>query len=131
MQHDELHKALGLGPKGSTTERRWPLPNMVQVTEKEYWHWRSAHFKFKDEAWAGQVQVEDGWGTLMLFFADQGHHLGGGFAVLSVYSGPGRGARYYTWGDCAHTFDRRKIGNCVNRYTCAKCGRAYDIDSSD
>lgn len=34
--------------------------------------------------------------------------------------------------DCAHEFDHgKKVGNCLYDYTCKKCGRVYQIDSSD
>lgn len=129
--HDKLLAALGIRPKGFVTERKWPLPNMVRVTEREYWQWRSTYFTPKDEAWAGQVKLDDGWGTLLLFLIDQGQYLGGGFAVVTEHGGGQRGVRYYTWGDCVHDFDQKTIGNCLNQYTCSKCGRAYDVDSSD
>ena len=33
---------------------------------------------------------------------------------------------------CAHEFAHEKnVGNCLNDYRCSKCGRVYQIDSSD
>jgi hypothetical protein len=109
----------------------WPPPNLKPCTEHDYW--RSIWFDFKAESWIGRVQVADrSWATAMLFYVGHGDHIDGGFAVLKVYS-PSEAQRveYFTWGACDHDFTQKTIGNCLNRYTCAKCGKAYDVDSSD
>ncbi|MBY8604187.1 hypothetical protein K7N18_05015 [Burkholderia arboris] len=32
---------------------------------------------------------------------------------------------------CKHVMDRKNVGNCVNQYTCTKCGFSETVDSSD
>lgn len=32
---------------------------------------------------------------------------------------------------CKHVMDRKNVGNCMNQYTCTKCGFSETIDSSD
>lgn len=111
----------------------WPPPNLTPCKEVDYWHFRSIWFDFKAEAWLGhQKMPDDAWGTAMLFYVGHGQHIDGGFAVVKVYS-PSASQRieYYTWGACQHEFKDKTIGNCLNRYTCTKCGKAYDVDSSD
>jgi hypothetical protein len=111
----------------------WPLPNMAQVTEKEYWGWRSS-YSFKAEAWVGQIQLEaDGkkeWGTLILYFLDQGSYMNGGFAVVYCHQYREEKVLYFEWKACAHEFVSRNIGNCLNEYTCRHCKLSYEVDSS-
>lgn len=35
------------------------------------------------------------------------------------------------WAACAHEFKSSTVANCLTRYTCTKCGKAHDVDSSD
>jgi len=32
---------------------------------------------------------------------------------------------------CTHTYTRKTVGRCLNRYTCQNCNDSYEIDSSD
>lgn len=32
---------------------------------------------------------------------------------------------------CEHVMDSKNVGNCLNRYTCTKCGFSEVVDSSD
>ena len=43
-----------------------------------------------------------------------------------------RRVAYFSFAVCEHDMRHtKKLDNCLNRYTCAKCGYANDIDSSD
>lgn len=111
----------------------WPPPNLQPCTERDYWHFRSIWFDFKAEAWLGhQKMPDDSHGTAMLFYVGHGDHIDGGFAVVKVYS-PAKAERidYFKWGVCAHEFKSTTVANCLTRYTCTKCGKAHEVDSSD
>ena len=79
-----------------------------------------------------RLKVGDSWGTPMIYLVDHGNMIQGGFAVLELYSGPQAGQqRFFEWRTCDHEFKSRTIANCLNRFTCQKCGAVYEVDSSD
>jgi len=114
-------------------EPTWPPPNLLPSTEQDYWFYRSIWFSFKAECWLGRVQMGSGsHGTAMLFYVGSGDHIDGGFAVINVYSpSTAKRTEYFTWSACVHEWASKTIGNCNTRYTCTKCGKFHDVDSSD
>lgn len=108
----------------------WPLPNMKEVKATDFWGHRSS-WHFPAELWVGQMQIDGAWATLMLYWVDNAHLINGGYAV-AVFSRRQQDddVRYYEWRACAHEFTHRSKGNCWHEYTCNKCGKSYDVDSS-
>lgn len=126
---DEIITAAG----GSKYDLPWPLPNMKPATENDFWGWRSS-YTFAAELWLGQKKIEiDGeniYATIMVYWVGHSRFMGGGFAVAQTNEYPKSRVLYFDWRACDHEFASRTIGNCLNRYTCSKCGKAYDVDSS-
>jgi hypothetical protein len=138
-----------LGVDRSSRAPAWPLPNMKEVNERDFWGWRSS-YSFEAEVWFGQIKTAEvdptsqfghpEWGVLLVYLVDHSSMAGGGFAVVYNYNArdcnapedkPGaKSVRYFKWVNCVHEFAQRNIGNCLNRYTCNKCGASHDIDSS-
>jgi hypothetical protein len=56
--------------------------------------------------------------------------IGGGFAVAIFRDHPKTTVRYFEWRDCDHVFKESNVGHCQHRYTCEKCKRFYEVDSS-
>jgi hypothetical protein len=111
----------------------WPLPNMKPIKDTEFWSWRTS-YTFSGEVWAGSRRIDiDGkptWANLMVYWLGHGHYEGGGFAVAVVRDYQAEKVLYFDWRACEHTFAQKNIGNCLNRYTCTKCGASHDVDSS-
>lgn len=117
------------------------LPNLKQIEAKEFWHhvsicgWprvtihvNKCKYPIEDES----GDVRPSWASPVVTLVDHGHMIGGGFAVAHIYSGKGEGSQhYFTWGVCDHEFRGKTIGRCLNLYTCTKCGKSYEVDSSD
>ena len=127
--HDKAKFLSDLGCKDEFTDARWPLPNAKRITETQYWGWR-ASWSFRGEAWAGQQRIGDEWATLIIFHVDHSQLIGGGFAVLVFRKYREERVEYYEWRTCEHEFSEHNVGHCLHRHTCAKCGQAYDVDSS-
>lgn len=108
----------------------WPLPNMKDATEKDFWGYRTS-YSFDLEAWCDHVTVDGEPATLLAYFISHGYRVDGGFAVAVIYRGTvAHHARYFSWGACDHKFSHRSTGNCQHRYTCEHCKKTYDVDSS-
>lgn len=109
----------------------WPLPNLKEITEYDYWH-ANMSYSNKLYAYAGSVKHEEDHATLHVYFNDLGRHQLGGYAVLFKYGWPvSEGwVKYFEWGRCSHVFDEKRISNCYHRYTCKLCQSSYDVDSS-
>lgn len=123
----DFRKALGL--ETDHVQPTWPLPNLKPSTEKEFWGWRSS-YSWKGEAWIGSVPINGEYATVILYFVGHSSFIGGGFAVAYFHRYREERVEYFEWCACEHQFSEKNIGNCLNRYTCAKCGEAYDVDSS-
>lgn len=119
------------------------MPNKKEVTEKDFWGWRSS-YSFKAEAWVGSVKTADvdpdnihgnpRWGTMIVFLVDHSNMAGGGFAVVYEYAYKNEKVRYFEWAQCNHAehgWTSRNTGRCLNEYTCKGCGYSYEVDSSD
>lgn len=123
----ELLKSLGLEKEWSGLS--WPLPNMRPSSEKDFWGWRSS-YGFRGEVWCNQHRIDGEWATIILFWMDHSQFIGGGFAVAIFRQYGKERVEYFEWRDCDHVFDEKNTGNCQHRYTCKKCQRYYDVDSS-
>ena len=113
------------------------LPHLHETTARGFWDhlstWGMPAAQAKlDPTKLASPGREPNWASALLFFVDHSELIGGGFAVLSIYSGPGAGTqRFFRWRVCDHTFERKEIGRCLNRYTCTQCGESYEVDSGD
>lgn len=111
------------------------LPNLEQCKDHEFWHYRAC-YNFQCEIWAGQQDLggtgRDRWGNVMIYLIEHGFHGPGGYAVVvkSGYPTPPP-IEYYKWAICMHEMEQKTIGNCLNQYTCKKCGHRTTVDSSD
>lgn len=126
----------------------WPAPNLVAVTEREFWHYAMT-YSFDADVYVGNVEARPGvYATVRLYVCLSGHYGTGGFAVVKPYSSSNaeenaakRAAghedpykwpvEYYTWNLCRHEYEHRSGGNCYHIYMCKHCGHRYDVDSGD
>ena len=104
-----------------------------EISEDEFFK-RMAHFsadykEFAQIALPGETSVRNcntWWfsdGGFLQAFPMQWGLIGGKFKYTEK-------SRYFRLG-CEHDFDRVNVGNCLNSYTCKKCGYSETIDSSD
>jgi hypothetical protein len=106
------------------------LPNLKESTDAAFWNYRSC-WTFDAEAWTGTRKIGDEWATVILYFITHGHFKNGGFAVAHFYNRKDSPVKYWTFAQCVHEYKSQSLGNCYHRYTCAKCGSSYEVDSSD
>jgi hypothetical protein len=123
----EMLKALGL--ENNHGVPAWPLPNLKASDEKSFWGWR-ASYSFQGEAWMGQIKIGGEYANVILFYVGHSRFIDGGFAVAIFRNYQKERVEYFEWRSCEHEFSRKNIGNCLNKYTCSKCGKSYDVDSS-
>lgn len=109
----------------------WPLPNMAQITEEDFWHHMTIRGCPKSNYIQGQS--EGGcWFKPCTFVVNHGRLIGGGMVVKAWYSGVMRGkVEYFKWTECAHEFEEKTTANCYHVHTCKKCNARFDVDSSD
>ena len=112
------------------------LPHLRETTARDFWGhlstWGMPAAQARLDPHKIPTNGNHNWASAILFFVDHSELIGGGFAVLSIYSGPGAGMqRFFRWRVCDHTFERKEIGRCLNRYTCTQCGESYEVDSGD
>lgn len=135
-----FYEALGSDGKSWFEPIFETMPNVKFVTESEFWGWRASS-GFRAEAWCQNRIAKspratpdgkemDGWATMLLFFVDRAHYIDGGFGVLYFHSYGNEEVRYFGWRKCDHDFTHKSTGNCQHEYTCTKCGKSYDVDSS-
>jgi len=110
----------------------WPLPNMKEVSAKDFWLWISIWGGPKTTYIQSQQEGERNWFNPVVFVIDHSDLAGGGFVVKNFYSGPRAGEQaFFRWRECDHEFEHKSGGNCYHIYTCKKCGARHDVDSSD
>lgn len=125
---DACDAALGL--KSRFAEPAWPLPNMKRVEEKDFWN-HAASWSWSAEGYGGHFKIGDEWATVRIFYAGHSRLIDGGYAVAVFRGYQEERVEYYEWRACDHVFASKNVGRCLNRYTCEKCGKSYEIDSSD
>jgi hypothetical protein len=135
----------------------WPLPNMKEVNETEFW-WHQSSSMFKASVWGGQIKTADvnlspknmfghpEWSNVFIYLSDAGHLAGGGYAVQFIYNNMdyNKGGawhedhpavRYYTWQVCVHEFEEtgpvHQRSRGWHEYTCKKCKATHSVDSGD
>jgi hypothetical protein len=118
-----------LGIEKDYQQPSWPLPNMKPSGEKDFWDWRST-YTFSMEIWVGQIKIGDEYANLMLYWLGHSQFIDGGFAVAVFRRYQKERVEYFEWRACDHKFKSRNTGNCLTEYTCEKCHKSYDIDSS-
>lgn len=86
-----------LGMKDRWGQPAWPLPNMEEINEVEYWAHRFS-YAFQAEAWFSQMKIADRdpspknifghphWANLLVYLDDRGKDASGGYAVLYTYN---------------------------------------------
>lgn len=110
----------------------WPLPNMVQVKERDFWSWRCS-YSFKAEVNpVTSIKHTDGTRRdLLLYIVDHSNMIDGGFVVLVDRTwNDAKPIEYYSFGLCAHSFKEKNVGHCLHQYTCEHCKKSYTVDSS-
>ncbi|WP_175878854.1 hypothetical protein [Burkholderia sp. BCC0097] len=96
------------------------LPNgWAEITREEFA--KSRFFSY--------TPVATGWlrttiGDARMFFM----HDQISYALIGDYWGGT--VKVFRFG-CNHAMERKNVGNCMNRYTCTKCGFSETVDSSD
>lgn len=123
----ECLKALGCADEWA--KPAWPLPNMKPSDENHFWGWR-ATYSFNAEINMMQTKIGDEYATILIYYIGHSSFIDGGFAVAVFRGYREERVEYYEWRACVHDFSEKNIGNCLNRYTCRKCGKSYDVDSS-
>lgn len=124
--------AAAMGCATHSNKAPWPLPNMKESSESEFWGWKCSQ-SFTAEAHSLSMKDENGWFDLFIFYYGHGRFIDGGFAVAvyrNDYPKP-KTVKYFTWMKCDHDFVSSRSGfNCVTNYTCKHCGKGYSVDSS-
>ncbi|MGD9727376.1 MAG: hypothetical protein AB7L09_21415 [Nitrospira sp.] len=112
------------------------LPNRKAISDNEIWR-KLSSFSPKEWTWGGTTEWNGEYGTLLILYAPAMSHAGGGYAIWSPYSSRDCSrkpdsfkAQYFSWIQCMHDWKSKNIGNCLNQYTCEKCGTAFEVDSS-
>lgn len=134
----------------------WPLPNMEEVSETDFW-WHRSSYSFRGELSTSQIKTAERspsprntsghpeWSNLMLYLVDHGSLAGGGFCVQFIYNNMNYNGgswdpafpavRYYKWRACAHEYEEtgpeHRRGRGWHEYTCKKCGAQHSVDSGD
>jgi hypothetical protein len=128
VNKDKFLKALGM--TSNLGNPQWPLPNMKEASERNFWGFRST-YSFRGEAWCGTKRIDGRWANILIYFADTGYWINGGFAVAYFYEYQKEEVKYYRWSACEHDFREVTIGRCLHKSTCTKCGASFETDSSD
>ena len=123
----EALSALGLSDKYASPA--WPLPHMKPSSENVFWGWRAC-WTFPMEIWVGQIKINGEWANLMIYYVGHSHFIDGGFAVAVFRQYQKERVEYFEWRACDHEFSSRNTGNFLNEYTCKKCGKSFEVDSS-
>jgi len=128
---DRLVQVLNGTAKGNHVDFSWPLPNMKQTTESNFWSHR-AHYTPSVYAYMGRSQIKNvygklTWATVLIYLVDEVTLPCGGYCVTIDDKNV---VTYYTFQLCVHEYKQTNLGNCYNRYTCVKCGGSYEVDSS-
>jgi hypothetical protein len=93
----------------------WPLPNLKEITAREFWHHMTIWGCPKSTYVQKQSDGKGSWFSPTIFEAHHGELAGGGFVVLAYYSGPKNGeVEYFTWQECVHDFEHKSGGNCYH-----------------
>ena len=123
----KVRRVLGMDDK--QYEPTWPLPNLKEIAEKDFWHYAMSYL-FEGEVYRQSLQIDGEWWNVRIFIVDSGRLAKGGYVVLYKYRYQEEKVRYFTFAQCDHAFEPRTVGNCLTRYTCQKCGSSHEIDSS-
>lgn len=118
-----------MGVENENGSPSWPLPNLKLSSEKSFWGWR-ATYEWRGEAWLGQTKVGGEYATVIVYYVGHSNFIDGGFAVAVFRRYQQERVEYFEWRACEHEFQGKTIGNCLHLYTCSKCGKAYEVDSS-
>jgi hypothetical protein len=120
-----------------------PPPNFQPCSANEFWHWHSMYGVYADREFR-QFVVPGGpnkWmESVQLFYGagDTGYGLFTTHKYVPSMSGPAKvhevyeyTPHFYKFYLCDHEVKHlRNVGDCLNEYTCTKCGWTYEVDSS-
>lgn len=105
----------------------WPLPNLKQSSEAEFWGWQRSYGP-RARLWLGQKKIAYKWATVLAYWMGE-VHPSFAVAVFEEYPKPTR-AVYFTWTACVHDFKIVDSGHCWRDYACTKCPAKFHEDSS-
>jgi hypothetical protein len=122
----------------------FPL-NMREISPAQFWNWYGTYTPVAQEFRQPQYDRNEDmtygghWGNLMMFYTDYDYTEGYAFTTqwdhtrtTSGYKAPNDfWPRFFKFGPCIHHYVEKKIDKCLHRHTCTKCGKSYEIDSSD
>ena len=102
-------------------------PNFKEITEAEF---AASMFFIYSPGIVEYRQIQDKaankdgiWELRMYFYHDD--------TGLAIAQTGQKKVRYFKFAVCEHVMAHTsKLGNCLNRYTCGKCGYVNDVDSS-
>ena len=122
----------------------FPL-NMRECSSSEFWHWFGTYSQVAQEHRQPQYDLADDmpygghWGNLTLLYSDRDCTEGYAFTTQWDHTRTKSGKqapndfwpRFFKFGPCMHHYAEKNIAQCLRRYTCTKCGKSYEVDSSD
>ena len=110
------------------------LPNKKEIKESDFWHivCISGLSRIMNEETVNTLKIDNVWHKVIKFNYEIYGMIGGGFAITYGYGDyPTYPIKYYKWSLCDHSFSSKILGRCWTKYTCTKCQKSYEIDSSD
>jgi len=109
-------------------------PNFELISEDEYW--AAFDHQFHNFEWTTkyltQVEPDDFLrGKSLTLFIRPWEKTGIGFVPRVVNARGVTPLLFFKFAECVHEYGpARNVGNCLNSYTCMKCGHGETIDSS-
>lgn len=122
----------------------FPL-NFREISPADFWHWYGSYIptaiEFRQPSLPKDKEAPYGdcWGNLNMLFSDPAKTEGYAFTTNWDFHPTKSGKqaphdfwpRFFKFGPCIHKFIEKKVGNCLHKHTCTKCGKSYTVDSSD
>jgi len=120
-------------------------PNMRECSPAEFWNNMSSYYfhgtEFRQPMYERSEDMPYGghWGNLTLLYTDKEYTEGFAYTTEWDYTPvKARGTaphdfwpRFFKFGVCIHEWSGMSVGRCLMQCTCKKCGKTYQIDSSD
>lgn len=104
-------------------------PNIREISEKEFaqsmfFSYSPIHIDHR-QVTRGAEKFVKGLFQIQIYWFHNGSYV----ALHNDFWG-GK-IRFFVGEICQHEVEGVNVGNCLNRYTCTKCGYEYTVDSSD
>lgn len=96
----------------------------AEFAQSDYWIYSPVKEEFRQiMRYPEGVEPIKGLQGIRMYWMHDGH----GWGMYHDYWA--KKIRYFRFG-CEHEWTDKKIGNCLHLYTCSKCGKKKEVDSS-